>query len=121
MVRESILRHGRSETHTEAVAFEGERVLAYTSLATAVEKEINLYEMAMESAMKCLYWLCTNNQLCYFDEPLLDFGVDVLNALMVGDNAKYTSERFIQEALLSFKYIVLTPLICDLKIHPSTL
>lgn len=47
-----------------------------------------------------------------------DLGVDVLNALMVGENAKYTSERFIQEALLSFKYIVQTPLICDLKNSP---
>ncbi|XP_076113346.1 zinc finger protein 862-like [Mytilus galloprovincialis] len=123
MVRESILRHGRSETHKEAVAFEGARVLANTSLATAVEKEVTLNEMAMESAMKCLYWLCkrelphTTNYV-----PLMnlckDLGVDVLNALMVGENAKYTSERFIQEALLSFKYIVQTPLICDLKNSP---
>lgn len=78
MVRESILRHGRSETHKEAVAFEGARVLANTSLATAVEKEVTLNEMAMESAMKCLYWLCkrelphTTNyvplmNLCKFD------------------------------------------------------
>ena len=58
LVRESLTRHARSDTHKEAIAFEGARVLTNTSLSTALEKESCINEMAMESAMKCLYWLC---------------------------------------------------------------
>ena len=47
-----------------------------------------------------------------------DLGVDVLNALHTGENAKYTSERFIQEAVLSFQAVVETPLVKDLKESP---
>ncbi|CAC5385846.1 unnamed protein product [Mytilus coruscus] len=101
----------------------GKKVLAYTSLATTVEKEVTLNEMAMELEMTCLYWLCKRElQLATNYVPLMnlckDLGVDVMNALMVGKNAKYTSERFTQEALMSFKSIVKTPLICDLKKSP---
>ena len=61
--------------------------------------------------MKCLYWLC-KEQIVYTTEyerqiDLAKFlGCTYLDNVFVGENARYTSETFLQEALASLAFIV---------------
>ena len=62
-------------------------------------------------ALKCLYWLC-KEQIAYTTKykRLIDLakflGCTYLDNLFVGENAKYTSETFLQEALTSLAFFV---------------
>lgn len=87
-LRESLSCHGRSDAHKEAQVFERARVLASQSIATEFEREETLNELAMEAAMKCIYWLCKReiaHTTNYVPLDLCeDLSVDVLNSLFIG-------------------------------------
>lgn len=65
----------------------------------------------MIGAMKCRYWLCREEiphttkftSLVSLGKSL---GATYLNDLVVGKNAQYTSERFMQEAVMTLGEVI---------------
>ena len=72
----------------------------------AFNRVITVQEQALVGALKCLYWLC-KERIAHTTkyQSLLDLaeslGCNYLHHLYVGENAKYKSERFLQEAVAS--------------------
>lgn len=123
--RQSLRRHESSRSHTEAVALETQLCLSRTNggIAQSFEAVQSAERKAMISAMKCLYWLCkqeiphTTNYV-----PLLELaksiGATYLSDLNLGGNAHYTSERFIQEAVVSLGGVISKAIFNDLRASP---
>eukprot|EP00731_Ephydatia_muelleri_P010172 Em0005g758a len=81
-------------------------VRARGGIKEALDKQVTLQRQALIAAMKCLYWLC-KQEIAHTTnyEPLLslvkNLGCTHLSALNVGGNAHYTSERIIQELVIT--------------------
>ena len=79
-------------------------VIARGGIREAVEQQVVAQREAVVGAMKCLYWLCKQeNPHTTNYEPLMSLatslGCTYLSALNVGRNAHYTSERIVQELI----------------------
>ena len=125
VTQQSLKRHEASQSHADARKLEAQLCLsrkdggieqAFATVESAERK-------AMIAAMKCLYWLCkqeiphTTNYM-----PLLELaksiGATYLNDLNLGGNAHYTSERFMQEAVISLGDVVNRRIFDDLRSSP---
>ncbi|KAL5494009.1 hypothetical protein EMCRGX_G015277 [Ephydatia muelleri] len=101
-------RHEGSVMHREALEQERacKMVRARGGIKEALDKQVTLQRQALIAAMKCLYWLC-KQEIAHTTnyEPLLslvkNLGCTHLSALNVGGNAHYTSERIIQELVIT--------------------
>lgn len=107
-VRKSAIRtHMEGEPHKEAVVFEATAAVTSSSIEASLVREEEVNRQALTTSMKVLYFLCKEEipHTTKF-EPLKklmkDLGVDVLNFLDKGDNAKYTSERHVQDLVVLF-------------------
>ncbi|XP_077863345.1 zinc finger protein 862-like [Saccoglossus kowalevskii] len=85
--------------------------------------QVNLQKLAVEGAMKCIYWLA-KNEVAHTTKyvSLLDFvksmGCTYLEHLDQGGNANYTSERIVQEFLLSISGVITNKIYSDIQKSP---
>ena len=106
--KDMLSRHEGSVMHREALEQERacKMVRARGGIKEALDKQVTLQRQALIAAMKCLYWLC-KQEIAHTTnyEPLLslvkNLGCTHLSALNVGGNAHYTSERIIQELVIT--------------------
>ena len=106
--KDMLSRYEGSVMHREALEQEHacKMVRARGGIKEALDKQVTLQRQALIAAMKCLYWLC-KQEIAHTTnyEPLLslvkNLGCTHLSALNVGGNAHYTSERIIQELVIT--------------------
>ena len=113
IMQNSLRRHDTSLSHQEAKKLEAQLCLSardggLRQAFTAVE---SAERRAMKSAMKCLYWLAKQEihhttNFAGLIELAQSLGVTYLNDLNLGDKAHYTSEHFMQEAIVSLGEVV---------------
>lgn len=104
--KDSVRRHNSSQQHKGAV--EKQSLLEASSsdggITQAFQRGLTLKKSAVKGAMQCLYWLVkseiphTTNYNSLL-KAVQHMGCDKLKHLNQGDNAKYTSQRIIQEFL----------------------
>ena len=104
--KDCVRRHSISDQHKEAVNKEVYRENSVTDsgLPQAFERQVDFNRSAVKVAMQCLYWLVkhetphTSNYGSLL-KAVEFMGCERLRYLRVGENAKYTSQRVIQEFL----------------------
>ncbi len=104
--KDCVSRHNLSQQHKEAVELESFREASLKSggIEQAFQSQISLNRSAIKTAMQCLYWLIKSeiphtsnyNSLVKAVEFM---GCEHLRHLNHGENAKYSSQRIIQEFL----------------------
>lgn len=120
--RASLSLHKDSDSHKEATVFETtSKTTAGIEAGFIREEEVN--RVALTASMKLLYMLCKEEiphttKYHKIIEVVKDLGVEVLNNLEKGGNAKYTSERYLQEALSCFGDTIWEPRVQDIKQSP---
>ena len=104
--RDSVRRHSQSQQHKDALELEmhAEESRRTGGIRQAFETQMTLNRSAMMAAMECLYWLVKSEipHTTHYNSLLkaVEFmGCEPLKHLNHGDNAKYTSQRIIQEFL----------------------
>ena len=105
LVRKDKLReHERSQCHQDAVHAESIAVAAKRSggIAASIEQQVSLQRQAVRGAFRYMYWL-VKEELAHHTKftSLLglvkSLGCSYLPELEVGQNARYTSQRMIDE------------------------
>ncbi|XP_052212530.1 zinc finger protein 862-like [Dreissena polymorpha] len=110
IARDSLNRHQRTETHSQAKLLEANR-LAPRNLVGQLEEMGCLQKSARIAAFKNLYWLMkqevphTTNYLPLNDLVKLQ-GCSILANMNQGQNNKGESQRFVQEAVLAMGNII---------------
>jgi len=106
MRKDSVRCHFNSEMHVTAVQLETVRQAADANggIGQAFQAQVSLQHAAVKGAMQSLYWLVKSeiphtNHYCSLIEAMKFIGCDVFKHLHHGENAKYTSQRIIQEFL----------------------
>lgn len=121
----SLRRHESSNSHTEAKRLEAQLCMANEvgGIQQAFGSVQSAERKAMIGALKCLYFLC-KNEIPHTTNfvPLLDLaksvGASYLSDINLGSNAHYTSERFMQEAVLSLGAVIRKGIFEDLRSSP---
>ena len=112
--RFNFIRHASSITHVNTMKAEPDLRRSEKSgdIKQSFSKVISVWEQALARAFKCLHWLC-KEQIAYTTkyESLLQqtksLGCGYLIHLHVAENAKYTSETFLQEVLEQSRFFSL--------------
>lgn len=104
--KDSVRRRNLSQQHKQAVELETCREASQSSgeIEQAFQSQISLNRSAIKTAMQCLYWLVKSeiphtsnyNSLVKAVEFM---GCEHLRHLRHGENAKYSSQRIVQEFL----------------------
>ena len=104
--KDSVRRHDSSDQHKQAVKKESLRQASSVDggIAQAFQKELTLKKSAVKGALQCLYWLVKSEipHTTHYNSLLkaVQFmGLEKLKHLHQAENAKYTSQRIIQEFL----------------------
>lgn len=104
--KDSISHHLKSEMHVKAVQLESiyKATDKNGGIEQAFQGQVSLQYAAVKGAMQCLYWLVKSEipHTTHYNsliETMKVIGCDVFKHLHCGENAKYTSQRIIQEFL----------------------
>ena len=102
--KDSVRRHASSVQHSNAVELEKVRVAAEREggIPQAFEAEVSLQKQAIKGAMQCLYWLVYSEiphttKYSSLVDAVQFMGCEHFKLLHRSENAKYKSERIIQE------------------------
>ena len=109
----ALIRHANSDIHKDSALLESNLKMSLKDggIQQSFQNGVTAQQEAFVGALKCLYWLC-KEQIVYTTkyEWLIDLakflGCTYLDNLFVGENAKYTSETFLQEVLASLAFVV---------------
>lgn len=117
ITRQALVKHSRSESHTDAVKLEAALGSARTEggIERAFQRVVSAERKAMIGSLKCMYFLNkreiahTTNfvPLCELSKSL---GALYLQDLQRGGNAHYTSERFKQDLVEALAETVAKPI-----------
>ena len=127
LVRKDKLReHKRSQCHQDAVRAESIAVAAKRSggIAASMEQLVSLQRQAVRGAFRCMYWL-VKEELAHHTkftsllELVKSLGCSYLSELEVGQNARYTSHRMIDEFVAVLSDCVERELLSKVRASPS--
>ncbi|XP_070559661.1 zinc finger protein 862-like isoform X2 [Ptychodera flava] len=121
--KDSVQRHSETEAHQQALGLERDGK-ENTPVNEVFQVQVNMQRLALEGAMKCLYWL-GKNEISHTTKftSLMDFvkgmGCTYLEHLDQGANAHYTSERAIQEMLMSIATVISDDIYKSIRSSPT--
>ena len=127
LVRKDKLReHKRSQCHQDAMRAESIAVAAKRSggIAASMEQLVSLQRQAVRGAFRCMYWL-VKEELAHHTkftsllELVKSLGCSYLSELEVGQNARYTSHRMIDEFVAVLSDCVERELLSKVRASPS--
>ena len=121
LTRQSLKNHESSESHRDAMRLEAQ--LSSPSIAQAFAVLESAERKAMIGAFKCMYWLCKQEipHTTNFTSLLQlgkNLGATYLNDMCVGGNARYTSERFVQEVVICLGSVISGGIFEELRASP---
>ena len=125
ITRQSLVRHSKSECHVTATKMEVDLASAKKcgGIERAFDQVVSAEKKAFIGALKCMYWL-NKSEIAHTTNfsPLLDLckslGVSYLEDMTRGQNAKYASERFMQEGIQALAEVVSRDIVESLQASP---
>ena len=125
ITRQSLVRHSQSECHVSARKMEADLVSStkHGGIERALERVVSAERRAFIGGLKCMYFL-NKREIAHTTNfsPLLSLckslGATYLEDITVGGNAKYTSERFMQESIQALAEVISEDIIKSLKSSP---
>ena len=116
-------RHNSSEAHQLAV--QRETQLALSAQQGSIKDQMDSIERrSMIGRFKCLYWLFKEQvpHTTHFEsllELIRSLGADYIDGMYKGENAKYCSEQFIDEALTAMAHVIHQKIIQQISESPQ--
>jgi hypothetical protein len=103
----SLSLHKESDSHKEALLFDAAEAVTGGGIEAGFVREEDVNRSALKASMTLLYFLCKEEiPHTTKHQPLIDvaksLGVDALNSLEKGNNAKYNSDEHKQELVKLF-------------------
>ena len=125
ITRQSLVRHGKSECHIAATKMEVNLASAKkcSGIERVFDQVVSVEKKAFIGALKCMYWL-NKREIAHTTNfsPLLELckslGVSYLEDMTCGQNAKYTSECFMQEGIQALAEVVSRDIVKSLQASP---
>ncbi len=120
--RQSLVRHSQSECHVTTAKMEATMVSLRKDggIEKAFDGVVSAERRAFIGGLKCMYFL-NKREIAHTTNflPLVELckslGATYLEAMNIGRNAKYTSERFMQESIQALAEIISQDIIQSLQ------
>lgn len=125
ITRQSLVRHSQSECHVTATKMEAALVSSRKDggIEKAFDRVVSAERRAFIGGLKCMYFL-NKREIAHTTNflPLIELskslGATYLEDMNIGGNAKYTSERFMQESIQALAEILSQAIIQSLQASP---
>ena len=125
ITRQSLVRHSQSECHVTATKMEAALVSSRKDggIEKAYDRVVFAERRVFIGGLKCMYFL-NKREIAHTTNflPLIELckslGATYLEDMNIGGNAKYTSERFMQESIQALAEIISQDIIQSLQASP---
>ena len=125
ITRQSLVRHSQSECHVTATKMEAALVSSRKDggIEKAFDRVISAERRAFIGGLKCMYFL-NRREIVHTTHflPLVELSKSLratyLEDMNIGQNAKYTSERFMQESIQALAEVISQDIVKLLQASP---
>ncbi|XP_071138765.1 zinc finger protein 862-like isoform X2 [Mytilus edulis] len=125
LVKDSVTSHSKSKNHQQATDLEAASIVASQGhgIQAALDTHTSMETTALIGAFRCMYWLAKEEIAHTTHYPSLlelakTLGCDYLNLLKKGQNVNYTSQRTMQDMLLTINDQIQTSILQTIHNSP---